>query len=116
MAFLSRERDPETGVVRYRCTAAAPPGLVRPRRLHGVAGDSFVRVEVERDRVTLERGWVFTSGHMDAWETDREQVLGRGDSGWPASLVATLREWCGDELAGQVWARLEDPAAFDDEG
>lgn len=106
MPFLSRDEDPETGEAIHRCMAAAPEGLLPPHVLHGLSGDPFVFVEVGAAALRLERGWVFSSGQMDHYETDAERRFERGPDGWPPEAEAAVTAWCEPDLARQVIAVL----------
>jgi hypothetical protein len=113
--MFERRRHHETGEVYHVLRDFSPPPRFPPREKHGVHGRPHISALLFADRVELERGWCYISGHMEVYEERTEATLRRGDEGWPGSVEAAVADWFGAAAGAEAVRLLADPAAFADD-
>ena len=110
--MLEKRTRHDTGEVCYVLRKHDPPERFGAREKHGVHGRPFLTLWVFADRVELERGWCFASGHMEAYEQEIEATYRREGDRWPDALAGAVVDWFGNSAANEVFERLSDSTAF----
>ena len=110
--MLTRRLHHETREVCYVLRNYDPPARFSPREKHGVQGKPHITLWLFADRVELERGWCFISGHMEAYEEETEAVCRREGERWPEGLGPATADWFGERVATEALRLLSEPEAF----
>lgn len=110
--MLERRLHHETGEVCYALHDFQPPARFAARERRGLRGLPHLSLWVFADRVELERGWCYTSGHMESYEVETEATFRPREGTWPPALGPAISDWFGPAVAAAALARLADPAAF----
>jgi hypothetical protein len=114
--MLTKRQHHETGEVCHVLRDYDPPPRFPAREKHGVHGRPHLTLWVFADRVELELGWCYSSGHMEVYEEQTDATFRREGEDWPASLGPAVADWFGERVAVRVFALLSDPGAFAEEG
>ncbi len=113
MSGFERRAHPETGELCYVARSWDPPARFGPRRKHGVHGRPHLSLWLFADRAVFERGWCYSSGHMDAYEEEVEATLRPLEGEWPKELGEQVLSWFGPGLRLEVDAILADSSRFE---
>lgn len=112
MSAFERREHHETGELCYVARNWDPPSQFEPRRKHGVHGRPHLSFWLFADRAVFERGWCYSSGHMDVYEEEVEATLRPSEGQWPAELVERAELWFGPQAARELSALVADPESF----
>jgi len=112
VSSFERRAHPETGELCYVARSWDPPARFEPRRKRGVHGRPHLSLWLFADRAVFERGWCYSSGHMEVYEEEVEATLRPLAGVWPREVEEKVASWFGPELWPETRSILEDSSRF----